>query len=287
MNLVPGSQFSLIRQIDNVNDTGTYYVRAVVRNINTGATMATLNLASKGNQRYSSPWQVPADTSGQGTYISITTYVFDDSGYSVPDQNYATEDKEYLIIQPPVSSYGNGGTTVVDYELIKKMVLEGIKFPGIPTYDKDFLELRRYNDGRFDGVMKAIGEKVDGIKFPRYDDSAVHASLSSLRGEMESMKKSHDAQMRQLSESHKSAVDSLKSRHEETLRSMSSEMARLSAFHEKRWNESDNLHRDIFKNIESTYQKDREMITGVVRSIPKEEIPKKRVDERVRKLMGT
>ena len=288
MNLVPQSSFSIIRQIDNVNDTGTYYVRAVVRNINTGATIATINLASKGNQRYSAPWQVPADTSGQGTYISITTYVFDDSGYSVPDQNYATEDKEYLIIQPPISSYGNGGTTVIDYDKIRKMVLDGIKFPGIPTYDKDFKGLQKSTDERFNDIRGHIEKQVKSIVIPKYDDSELRNSVASLKQELAAARASHENSIRSMSLSHSAAINGLKSHHAEIVKMMGEKLSKIA----DRPYAAERDRDELAKNYDGL-KKDYQSLAGVIKAVQtsgKYEDTAARqssIDARVRKLMGT
>lgn len=286
MNLVPQSTYTIVRQIDNVNDTATYYIRAVVRNLTSGATIATINLASKGNQRYAAPWQVPADTSGQGTYVSVTTYVYDDSAYSVPDANYATEDKEYLIIQPPLSTYGNGGTTVVDYELIKKMIL-GIKFPDIPTYDKDFKSLKEYNDGRFSEVKSHIEKQVKGISIPKYDDSELRSSVASLKQELAATRASHEASVRSMSLSHSQAINDLKSHHAEIVKMMGEKLSKIA----DRPYAAERDRDELTKNYDGL-KKDYQSLSGVIKAVQTngkyEDSAAKQsgIDARVKKLMG-
>lgn len=218
MNLVPNTTYTLIRQLANPTDTQTYYVQAVVRNIITGKTIKTINLVNQGGQRFTAPYQVPADTSGQGTYISICTYVFDDAGYSVPDGNYETEDKEYLIIQPPVSTYGNGGTTIVDYDKIKKFISD-IKFPGIPTYDKQFQEMREYHEGRFNELSGYVDKAVKSIKIPeptpKYDDGELKNTIMGLQNQIVAMKTTHASALSLMTSAHEKETSLLHKRIDE------------------------------------------------------------------------
>ncbi len=80
--LQPQKSFTVVRQIANHLDSATYYVRAVIRNAYTDELIETLDLTSRGSQRFSKNWQVPADPSGEGFYISIVTSVYTDSGYT-------------------------------------------------------------------------------------------------------------------------------------------------------------------------------------------------------------
>lgn len=84
--LQPQSSFPIVRQIANHLDATVYYVRAVVRDAD-GTTIATVDLASKGSQRYQTRYRVPVDSSGQGAYISIITSVYTDAGYTTKSPN--------------------------------------------------------------------------------------------------------------------------------------------------------------------------------------------------------
>jgi len=245
MNLVPNTTYTLIRQLANPTDTATYYVQAVIRNIITGKTLQTINLTNQGGQRFTAPYQVPSDTSGQGTYISICTYVFDDAGYSVPDGNYETEDKEYLIIQPPVSTYGNGGTTIVDYDKIKKFISE-IKFPGVPSYDKEFAQIREYHDGR-----------------SVYDDREVKQAIQSLNIELSSVRKEHLAHSRELYETLNKGISDMKAHHEKTVKSLMDEVKKSSSL--KLASEKE---RDEMRDKHDRMKRDYDSLLSMLRSLP-------------------
>jgi len=59
----PRETYPIVRQLADPLDTGTYYVRAVVRNARTDETLETLNLTNKGSGRFLYNYQVPADAS--------------------------------------------------------------------------------------------------------------------------------------------------------------------------------------------------------------------------------
>ena len=283
MELKPSSAFTIIRQIDNINDTNTYYIQAVIRNLNTDAVLATVKLNSKGNQRYTAPWQVIADTSGLGTYISITTYVYDDSGYSVPDQNYATEEHTYLVIQPPVSTYGNGGTTIVDYDKIKKFISD-IKFPGIPNYDKEFTEMRKFHAENLDGMRKHFENQIKSISIPKYDDKEVHRSIAFLSSELSAIRQEHLAHSRELYETFNKGMSDMKSHHEKTVKSLLDEVKKSSSVKLAAEKEAQD-----WKQKHDIMRRNYDQLTDMLRSIPINEDEKPKtvsIEERVKKLLG-
>lgn len=162
--LPPQGQFTVVRQIANHLDTDTNFVRAVIRNAYTDAIIDTLDLIDKGSQRFSKNWQVPADPSGQGFFISIVTSVYTDSGYTSKNPNYGDEENTYLV-QDRLMHLGSGGGGIDAYtvrrilqeELDKRQPedVEPIEFPEIPKYEM-----------RWDEVLKAIqllGTKTDAI----------------------------------------------------------------------------------------------------------------------------
>lgn len=124
MNIYSGNQFVIDRKLNNPADSGTYFVRAVIKNTLTGATIATLNLADNGNKYFSLPWLVPGDPSGQGLQISVLTTAYTDA-YVSESFEYGTELQTYLI-QNPTPQLGGIGGGFFDYEglsgLFEKMI---------------------------------------------------------------------------------------------------------------------------------------------------------------------
>ena len=152
MLLNPQKSFTVVRQIANHIDTGTYYVRAVIRYAYTDVLITNLDLDLKGDQRYSKNWQVVADPSGQGTYISIVTSVYTDAGHTTKSENYGDEENTYRVFDDmsPAMKGGGGLDTRTTRRIVEES-LEKIKFPeqekiSIPKqkeYDDKFNELTR------------------------------------------------------------------------------------------------------------------------------------------------
>jgi flagellin-like hook-associated protein FlgL len=123
MQLSPAEKYPIVRQLDNVNDTATYYVEAVIKNAYTGATLATVKLTDQGQQYFSAIWEVPNDVNGNGTYITITTFVYTDPAYTQLSTTYATDSVVHVIQLRPVFPSGMGGGTV-DYARIERTIKE-------------------------------------------------------------------------------------------------------------------------------------------------------------------
>ncbi len=141
MQLNPRENFAVVRQLEDPYDAGTYYVRAVIRNAQTDAIIATLDLALKDNQRYAYNWLVPADPSGQGFWISVVSSVYTDAGHTTKSQNYGDRLDTYLVqerVNPFLNQAGGGGGPDISYKKIEQIVdtvvenrLKPIKFPKI------------------------------------------------------------------------------------------------------------------------------------------------------------
>src|SRR3990167_6396837 len=96
LQLSPGEYFAIVRQLADPNDTGTYYVRAFVRNARTDTLLDTVNLTDRTGQRFSVEWQVPSSTS-DALYIAVTTRVYTDSAYTTLSTDYSQEMEVYLV----------------------------------------------------------------------------------------------------------------------------------------------------------------------------------------------
>lgn len=128
--LQPGNSFTVVRQIENHLDAATNYVQAVIRNAYTDAIIDTLQLTDKGSQRFSKNWQVPADSSGQGFYISIVTSVYTDSGYTTKNPNYGDQENTYLIQDRVL----RGGGTGIDAYTVRKIIQDELA-KNAPSFD--------------------------------------------------------------------------------------------------------------------------------------------------------
>lgn len=124
LQLQPGNSFTVVRQLNNPYITDTFYVKAVIRNAYTDAIIDTLQLTDKGGQRFKKDWQVPADPSGQGFYISIVTSVYSDSGYTTKSENYGDEESTYLVADRLLNAMRGGGDNSLDLYSIRKVIQE-------------------------------------------------------------------------------------------------------------------------------------------------------------------
>lgn len=127
MQLQPGQNFTIVRQLGMPGDVATYYVQAVVKNSSTGTVLQTVNLTDQGSQRFTGAYQIPNDTSGQGFNIDITTTVYTDSGYSTVSNIYTIDNAAYLVFDRLLSRNVAVGVGVdVDYKRIEKMIEKAI-----------------------------------------------------------------------------------------------------------------------------------------------------------------
>lgn len=156
MNLQPQAYFTVVRQIANHTDSATYYVRAVVRNAFTDETIATLDLTDKGSQRFKKDWMVPADTSGQGFYISIVTSVYTDSGYTTKSENYGDEENTYLVQERVMRLGGGGGISAAD---VRRVVQE--ELANLPKPEK--VTIPEYTPTNLAPVLTAISGVKDAV----------------------------------------------------------------------------------------------------------------------------
>jgi hypothetical protein len=159
MTLNPGEEFVIARQLNDPADVSTNYVRAYIRNAKTDALITTLDLVDKGSQRFTKTWQVVSDPTGLGLYITVTTKVFTDSGYSVPSTTYGIEQHEHLIqdrINPFLSPVGPD----IDYKRIRKIVAEEVSNQIIPEPKEP--DLIPISEG-----LQALLTEIRGIDIPK------------------------------------------------------------------------------------------------------------------------
>ena len=153
--LNPQKSFSVVRQIANHIDTTEYYVRAVIRYAYTDALITNLDLDLKGDQRYSKNWQVVADPSGQGTYISIVTSVYTDAGHTTKSENYGDEENTYRVFDDmsPAMKGGGGGLDMRTTRRIMEESLEKMKFP---EQEKISIPKQKEYDDKFNELSKGL-----------------------------------------------------------------------------------------------------------------------------------
>lgn len=165
--LQPSNSFTVVRQIANHLDQATYYVQAVIRNAYTDEIISTLNLEDKGSQRFKKNWQVPADSSGQGFYVSIVTSVYTDSNYTTKSENYGDEEDTYLVSDHLGKNRSAGmvvgaGSGIDGYD-VRRIFKE--EFAQIAkTLEKDTEEEEPEAPMRWDEILRAIQELKTALK---------------------------------------------------------------------------------------------------------------------------
>lgn len=170
MQLNPLEQFTIVRQLDWAADPNTYYVQAVIYNVQNNAVIAKVNLTGLGSQKFSQAWQVLGNPGMMGFYISIVTTVYTDSGYTQVSPTYSTDEHTYLIQQRYVPALGpNGGGIEFDYKMIRKLIQEELGFlkkksPAIQTLNEFDVERVMNNvlGSMFDRVGSPLKSLQDG-----------------------------------------------------------------------------------------------------------------------------
>ena len=181
MILNPLEEFSICRQLNDPNDSTTYYVRAFIRNAKTDALLATLNLEDKGSQRFTKTWQVPQDPTGLGFYITITTLVYTNSGYTTLSTTYGSEQHEFLI-QDRINPFLGVASPDIDYKRIKKIVEEVIKQIPLPK-DPEKFDYQTLTRG-FERVIT----RLNAIHLPETDLRPIQSQLEAFIEQLNDLK---------------------------------------------------------------------------------------------------
>jgi hypothetical protein len=170
LNLYTRNNFAFVRQISDHTDTGTYYVRVVIRNAYTDAIIDTLNLDSKGNQRYSKIWKIPEDPSGEGFYISVISSVYTDSGYTTKSSTYGDEENTYLVVDRPNNLGGGASFVPSGSSLVRRDVTDIVKkevadiVPSISKMFEDLFKKSLEKDSIMTAKMNEIYKCVKEIE---------------------------------------------------------------------------------------------------------------------------
>lgn len=194
MQLQPQEYFTVVRQLHDWNDTDTNYVQAVIRNARTDELLATLELNDKGSRRFSKEWQVKADTSGLGYYITITTSVFTDSDYTTKNANYGDEMNTYLVDERKRIQGGGGGSDI-DYKKIAQIVKENNEETAINLLGEMLPKLATIDYPLLLGAINAIPGKIEippqkPITIPNYTKSleAIQSNIKALGDSLEAIR---------------------------------------------------------------------------------------------------
>lgn len=142
MQLRPQELFPIVYNLADPNDTGIYFVRAVIRNSATGAIVpingvnyVNLTVSATNSRRFSASIQTPQDSSGVGFFIDVTITVYTDSGYTTVASTYQERMDTHLVEQRWNQTLEGGGTggwtsdklsesvgSAIDYEKIAELL---------------------------------------------------------------------------------------------------------------------------------------------------------------------
>lgn len=180
MQIVPGQRVQLTYLVPNFADETLYYPQAVVKNTQTGAVVATVNLTQDANQhiRYTGSFVAPADSIGLGYFMDSVCIPYTDSGYSMPSALYGAALTEFFAYQLPSTFSGGGGSDVIfDYKKMEE-ILDGkfgaLKFPESQKFEMpEFPEIPEYKETDLAPVMSLLSRLADAI-------AAVDSRVSAL-----------------------------------------------------------------------------------------------------------
>lgn len=153
MYLIPGTSHVISWQKQNLLDTATYYVQAVVRDTRADQVLATLNLNDQGNGRFTRSWTVPQDPSGQGREISIEKTIYTDANYSEVSATYGRWTEQFIIYNLRAPQHAAPVTVPeIDYERIQAMIDASVA--KVPQTDLSEVV------GELGGVKKTLGDRL-------------------------------------------------------------------------------------------------------------------------------
>lgn len=191
MQLTPREYFTIARGLEDHTITTTFYVRAFIRNARTDELIDTIDLTDSGDHhRYTKPWQVPADVSGQGFYILITTSVYTDSAYTTKSTDYADRYDEHLVMDrfnANLSGHGASGPDV-DYKKIEKMISTAIgTIPKSELPERVDVAPVVEQLGQIKDLVTSVKDvcvALSSKQMPKLDLSPVLAELRGLEGKL-------------------------------------------------------------------------------------------------------
>jgi len=208
MLLNPQKSFTVVRQIANHIDTGTYYVRAVIRYAYTDVLITNLDLDLKGDQRYSKNWQVVADPSGQGTYISIVTSVYTDAGHTTKSENYGDEENTYRVFDDMSPAMKGGGG--LDMRTTRRIMEESLEKMKFPEQEKISIPKQKEYDDKFNELTRGLSDiktLVASIPTENVNLSPVVSRLNELSQELKTKPVTKETDLNPVLDSIKEAQD--------------------------------------------------------------------------------
>ena len=163
MQLFPSQNFTIVRQLSVApSESGTYYVRAIVRNAQSDVVVSTLNLLVKTGYRYTGTFLLPPDPLGLGYFVSIVTSVYTDSGYTTKSEVWSDEENTYLVAELKNNRGAFGGATSDEIRRIIRSELSAIEKP--ESFDYSKIPKPKEYPMRWDEIMSRLGELSNELK---------------------------------------------------------------------------------------------------------------------------
>lgn len=218
MQIRPNAPLPIVYVISDPSDSGTYYVRSVIRNSSTGAIIRVNNLnfvnlvvSSTNTRRFSKTITSPQDSSGVGFFIDVTTTVYTDSSYTTVATNYQEDNVKYLVLEPWTTGLGLGGggwkaedkvIEKIDYEkvrlILKEQLLDYMPKPETPqviNLEPIISHLLKISDlvasipsqvlskaeieAHTSSIQNSLSDGIKGLKIPNPEDVDKILSLIS------------------------------------------------------------------------------------------------------------
>ena len=214
MILIPATTHIITWQKQNLHDTATYYVQAVIRNVRTNTILDTVNLTDLGSSaRFSGQWIVPQDGSGFGAEISIVKTIYEDSGYTQVSGIYGAWEDRYTIFDIAQRGSGNGGGGEgIDYAFLKALFEKVIdqKLEALPKpKELDLSEVTL----EIDGIKQGLFEKLKSLfLFQSKTEKALNSIITKndIKDLLEDVKRENKNQIAQLSKSTDQKIGAIK-----------------------------------------------------------------------------
>lgn len=236
MQIVPGQLVQLTYLVPNPADNTLYYPQAVVKNTQSGAIIATVNLTQDPTQhiRYTGAFIAPADSVGTGYFMDSVCIPYTDTGHTTPSGVYGAALTEFFAFQLPSTFSGGGGSEIIfDYKRMEDLLdgkfkdlkfpeSQNIEFPAFPEFpeykETDLSPVLEMVRSLSDAVQQVI-MKVNNLPEPeKVDLGPIMNNVSELRKHMREQFSDHKSSIEErlssfeetMGDKHKSHVDEMK-----------------------------------------------------------------------------
>lgn len=126
MQYRPNEIVGISHLITDPLDVGLYYVRAVLRDSRTNATIRSVDLTrdSSNTRRFYGEIQMPDVQQSQSRSVDITTTVYTDSGYTTQSEEHQEVSNMYIVAERWNEAMGFGGGGGISRKDVREVVTE-------------------------------------------------------------------------------------------------------------------------------------------------------------------